>query len=60
MKIMCQSEVRSFTRKLPRHTMIAKTSNYAILAMKRPEVAFKITLTSRWVNNRALNIKNHE
>ena len=57
---MGQYEVESFTRKISRHTKIAETSNYAILAMKGPEVAFKITFTSRRVNYDALKIKNHE
>jgi len=60
MKISGQSKVKSFTRKLPRHTKIAETTNYAILAMKGPEVVFKITLRSHRANNRALTIKNHE
>jgi len=51
MKILGQSKVKSFTRKLPRHTNIAKTSNYAISTMKGPEVAFEITLASRRVNH---------
>jgi len=51
MKILGQSKVKSFTRKLPRHTKIAKTSNYVILAMKGLEVAFEFTLTSRRVYN---------
>jgi len=60
MKILGQSKVKSFVRKLPCHIKIAETSKYAILAMKGPEVAFKIMLTSHRVNNRALKIKNHE
>ena len=52
MKILGQSKVKSFTRKLPRHTKIAETSNYAISAMKGPEVAFEITLTSCRVNHK--------
>ena len=52
MKILSQSKVKSFNRKLPRHTRIAETSNYAILAMRGPEVAFEITLASRRVNHR--------
>ena len=52
MKILGHSKVKSLTRKLPRHTKIAKTSNYAILAMKGPEVAFEIILASCTVNHR--------
>ena len=52
MKILGQSKVKSFTRKLPRHTKIAEKSNYTISAMKGPEVAFEITLASRRVNHR--------
>ena len=60
MKILGQSKVKSLTRKLPDHIRVAKTSNYAILAMKELEVASKITSTSRGINNRALKIKNDE
>jgi len=37
------------TRWLPCHTKIGETSNYDILAMKGPDVAFGITLPSRTV-----------
>ena len=60
MKTLGQSKVKSFTRKLPRHTKIAETSNYTILAIKEPEVAFEFTLTSCGIYNRALRIKNHK
>jgi len=52
MNILGQSKVKSFTRKLPHHTKIAETSNYATLVIKGPEVAFEITLASRKVNHR--------
>jgi len=58
MKTLGQSKVKSFTRKLPCYTKFAEILNYAILAMKELEVAFKTTLASRRVNNRALKIKN--
>jgi len=60
MKISDQSEVKSFTRKLPHHTKIAETSNYAILAMKGPEVVFEFTLASHRVHSKAQRIKDHE
>ena len=47
MKILGQSKIKSFTRKLPCYTKVAEIPNYAILAIKELEVAFKITLTSR-------------
>jgi len=46
MKILGQFKVKAFTRRLPRCIKIAETSNYAMLAMKGPEVAFEITLAS--------------
>ena len=55
-----QSKVKSLTGKLPHNSKVAETSNYAILTMMEPEVALKTTLTSRKVNNRALEIQNHD
>ena len=54
MKILGHSKVKSFNRRLPCHTKTAETSNYAISAMKGPEVEFEITLASRRVNHRTL------
>ena len=60
MKILGQSKVKSFTRKLPCYTKVAEIPNYTILVMNELEIALKITLTSHRADNRALKIKNHE
>ena len=46
MKILGQSKVKSFTRRLSPHTKVAETSNYAILAIKELEATPETTLTS--------------
>ena len=60
MKILSESKVKSFTKRLSHHTKVVETSNYAILAMKELEATLETTLTSRGVNNRARKIKDHE
>jgi len=60
MKILGQSKVKSFTRRLLPHTKVAETSNYAILAIKELEATLETTLTSLGVNNRAQKVKDHE
>ena len=59
MKILGQSKVKSFTRRLS-HTKVAETSNYDIVAIKGLEATPEITLTSLGVNNRAQKVKDHE
>ena len=60
MKILGQYKVKSFTRRLSRHTKVAETSNYAILAMKELGATLGTILTSRRVSNRAQKVKDHE
>ena len=60
MKILGQSKVKSFTKRLSHHTKVAKTSNYTILAMKELEATLETTLTSRGINSRARKVKDHE
>ena len=60
MKILGQSKVKSFTRRLSPNTKVAETSNYDILAIKGLEATPEITLTSLGINNRAQKVKDHE
>ena len=60
MKILGQSKVKSFTKRLSHHTKVPKTSNYTILAIKELEATLETTLTSRGANNGARKIKDHE
>ena len=46
MKILGQSKVKSFTRRLSPSTKVAGTSNYDMLAIKGLEATPEITLTS--------------
>ena len=60
MKILGQSKVKSFTRRLSANAQVAGISNYDILAIKGLEAKPEITLTSLGINNRAQKVKDHE
>ena len=60
MKILGQSKLKSFTKRLSPHIKVAETSNYPILAIKELEATRETTSTSLGVNNRAQKVKDHE
>ena len=60
MKVSNQTKVKLLTGKLPHHSKIAETSNYAKLTMKKTEVALEITMASHSGNNRGPKVRSHE